>query len=273
MLGTRIALLIGCVNSNGVTQMRDLIALFIFLLLLGILLATSSCENSPLNDVDTPSRLQGRVLLQNQADHYGVKIDLIMEGSEISLITAEDGTYTIPPELNPGTWTITAEFPFFAQADTEIEIKNGLPVADPEEMILPQQIRFQVFTDQSQYFFNESVVIDLMVSNDSDQEITLSSDTSPIMAYAIVKDGEILVGSLMPGNGKTPDEIIIPAGGMEAFQAEWSTEATTLEPGIYEVYAILAASASYPDFFRPDAVELNHTLFDKLIPVEIELLP
>ena len=94
-----------------------------------------------------------------------------------------------------------------------------------------------------------------------------------MLAYAIVQNDNVLVGSLMPGSGASSEEVSIPPGFISSFTVEWDTGTTSLSPGIYQVYAVLAASQDYPEYFGGGSSELNDTLYDKLIPAEIELLP
>jgi hypothetical protein len=235
-------------------------------------LVWSGCGEALMDAAHAPDNLAGRVTLENQAEHSNVEVTLTLGGWSVTLLTDAGGTFTVPSDLAAGEWTMQADFPFFGRASGGFTVENGLPTSDLADLLLPRRVRFDVTTDAPAYRLGDPVEITLVAGNTGDETIVLKSATSPMFAVAVVADGRTHIGSLMPGSNPTPEEVTLAPGEQRTFQVTWRTEATPLAPGFYNVYAILAASETYPDFFSADFPELNDALFAKLVPAPIELV-
>lgn len=244
--------------------------------LFGLLLLVSCGEGgldivSPLDgEGEAPDILTGEVVLENMNDHAGVRIEL-ME-IETSLLSNEDGSFILPENLAEGEWTITASYPFFSQTSQKFVIQNGMPSDELESMEMHQQIRFTVLTDKESYFVGETIEITLMVENLVSETITLASETSPQAALALRKDGATLMGSLLPGEGESPEGMTLDEGETRFIEASFPLSNAQLVPGVYDLYGVLADGTNYPLYFTSDEEpldSLNETLFAKLTPTSL----
>jgi len=255
------------------TRIRDRITTVLLLIGLGLCLVTGCEGDLGFDEASPPQLLTGRVQLQNQSNHYAVKVTITLDEVDLVLITDVEGLYVLPPEMTTGTWDIQAGYPFFGDISQAFEVKNGLPTAQVQDMLLPQVLTFEVTTEQYSYSMGEAIPVFLNVSNTSDQEVILKSGTSPMLTYAIRKDGQVLVGSLLPGDGALGEEVVLGPGEVRQFETTWHTDSLVLEGGVYQIYALLAASETYPDYFDPETPELNESLYEKLPFAEVEVLP
>lgn len=219
---------------------------------------------------DPPETLQGMALLENMDDHGSIRVEM-ME-IDLSLLTDQDGSYTLPSEIADGEWTLRASYPYFGLAERAFDVFGGVPESDLATMELTQEVVFDVVPDNTFYTHGETVTITLTVHNVAGQEITLSSSTSPMTAFAVRRDGQTVVGGLFPGQGVEPQSVTLAAGQSEDFILNWTIDNPELEPGEYKIYALLTVSGSYPDYFSQNselAAQLNESLYSKLAPATI----
>jgi len=224
------------------------------------------------DDPQPPDELQGSAYLENMSEHSAIRIE--MKEIDLSLITDAEGNYSLPNEMAEGEWTLRASYPYFTAAEQSFTIINGMPESDLEPMELAQEVVFNVVPDKPFYTYGETVIITLNVHNVVDYPVTLSSQTSPMTAFAVRHEGATVVGGLFPGQGSEPQSVTIEPGEFVTFVMNWTIDNPDLDPGEYEIYSIVANSDSHPDYFSFDselADELNKSLFAKLVPATISI--
>ena len=250
-----------------------------FLSILLLALGQFGCDenDAPLRmgfeeDNSAPEALTGQVLLENMTDHSGIRVELVEIG--VSLITDQDGKFSLPKEIADGEWTIRASYPYFSTVEEKFSVVGGVPESGLEPMTLTQEVVFDVLPDKPIYTFGETVNISLNVHNIVDHAITLSSASSPMTAFAVRLNDETIFGGLYPGKGAEPQSITLEAGQMEDFSITWTIDNPELPAGAeYQIYALLTVSADYPDYFATESstlsAELNDSLYSKLVPTTI----
>ncbi|MDP8224868.1 MAG: hypothetical protein P9L99_16025 [Candidatus Lernaella stagnicola] len=219
-----------------------------------------------------PPEAQGSATLENMHNHSGISVELAEIG--ISLVTDEKGEFALISELAEGEWTLFASYPFFSTAEQNFTVVKGRPENDLDPMKLDQRVIFDVRPERPYYTYGETVVITLDATNVSGEIQKLESLSSPMAAFAVRHNSETVVGGLFPGQGSEPQEVVLQPYETLSFTLSWTIDNFDLEPGDYDIYAVLTNSAQYPDYFSPDselAAELNNSLFSKLTPATISL--
>ena len=221
---------------------------------------------------EPPDVLQGQVILENMSDHSSIRIEL--KEIELSLLTDAEGSYSLPGEIAEGEWTLRASYPFFSAMEQNFVVVNGTPESDLETMELVQEVVFDVVPEKLFYTYGDTVIITLYARNMTTQEVTLSSQTSPMTAFAVRHEGVTVVGGLFPGQGAEPQSVTLGPGELQEFTMSWTIDNPELDPGEYQIYALLTTSVTHPDYFKTDsdlAEELNESLYAKLVPATISL--
>ncbi len=252
---------------------------WLILLALTLAMVVAGCGDhnklvSPFNDRTSapPDVLQGQALLENMDNHRDVRVE--MEEIKLSLLTDDAGSFALPNEIADGEWTLKASYPYFASVEEKFTIINGMPDADLKPMKLGQLVAFEVQPERSFYTYGETVNITLRVTNVTNAELTISSATSPMTAFAVRHDDQTVVGGLFPGSGVEPQSVTLHAFEVQTFQLNWIIDNPDLQPGQYQIYALLCVSADYPDYYIQDTgggSELNDSLYAKLTPAEITI--
>ncbi len=262
-------------------EMRNRAAQFtVIAAMLGLLaLALSGCGDDGMDiaaiaggSENPPDVLQGQVLLQNMDHHGAIRIEL--KEIDLSLLTDDEGVYSLPNEIAEGQWTVRASYPFFSAQEQSFTMVNGVPESDLKTMELNQEVMFDVEPEKLIYTYGETVTINLHVTNVVDYEVTLSSLTSPMTAFAVRHEGVTVVGGLFPGQGAEPQSVTLAPGETQDFALNWIIDNPELGAGEFQIYALLTVSETFPDYFTPDsetAAELNESLFDKLVPATITI--
>ena len=227
----------------------------------------------PLDETeDGPDILTGSVKLENVENHSAVRVELV--DIQTSLLTGADGEFTLPENLAEGEWTIRASYPYFTPDDQKFVVQNGTPSQSLDAMELPQRVRFSVHTDKENYVIGETVEIRLFSHNVTEEALTLSSPTSPISAVAVRKDGETILGGLLPGSDEVPESVVLEPGDVDQRTFYWPLDNAELGAGELEIYAVLTDGDNFPDYFTANTAtvqQFNESLFSKLDPAVITI--
>lgn len=218
-----------------------------------------------------PEDSTGHATLENMDNHAGISIEL--EEIGINLITDENGDFALITELAEGEWTLTASYPFFSPDAQAFTVVKGRPDGELRDMSLNQRVLFNVLPERPVYTYGETVVINLEVTNVTAEPQSLESLTSPMAAFAVRHAGETVVGGLFPGQGSEPQQVTLAPWETLTFTLSWTIDNYELEPGEYQIFALLTDSAHYPDYFSADEeiAELNASLYSKLSPATITI--
>jgi hypothetical protein len=228
----------------------------------------------PLDEAgDVPEILTGSVQLENMEDHASVRVEL--EEIETSILTEDDGTFTLPENLAEGEWTVQASYPYFSTAEQTFVIQNGTPSQSLNPMELTQIVKFNVFTDKTSYALGEAVEITLFIQNVSeDQTVTLSSPTTPQTVVAVRQENETILGGLTPGSDPIPESLELAPGDFDERSFYWPLDDAKIGTGEFEIFALVTDPDNYPNYFSTDdemLSQFNESLFTKLIPAVITI--
>ncbi|MDP8255202.1 MAG: hypothetical protein P9M14_05590 [Candidatus Alcyoniella australis] len=255
---------------------RNIASTLLLLLMIGVLLNVACMDQIGLENDDLeppPKTMTGHAYLNDSDNHGTIKVELGDAG--FSLLTDIQGAYTLPAEMGDGQWTLTARYPYYADALQTIEIIDGYPEEPLQDMLLTKQIELEVLTDRTSYGKHDEVLITLNVTNVSDQELVLGSDTSPATAYAVRIADQIAYGGLFPGTGNEPTSITLEAGETQSFEMSWQIDEFNLTGSDtqIEIFAVYCTSTTHPQYFDPQALEeLNQSLYSRLTPTTIRIV-
>lgn len=265
-------------NSNHGMSLK----IFLIILIGTSFFILSGCQNS-----ESPTEVSTipKVLLENQQDHSCIQITIVE--ADTSVYTSIDGTYTLPL-LNDGTWTISAQYPYYIKQEQTIEIIDGEYVQPINTMTLMQLIDFQVTMEKESYAIGEDVEFTLVSTNVTDKTTTLWSPRTSMAASAVRKDGETIAGFLTPGQAAAVDTRTFQANSADTTLLKWRTSKEPPPgPGNYEIFAVLVAkqifvdndTTSYGCYFvgryssDTTCVKLKKSLYTKLDPTTVILNP
>ena len=221
---------------------------------------------------DVPDILTGRALLEDQWDHHLIRVELKPIG--VSMLTDGHGLFQLPEKLQEGNWTLTASYPYYQSVDQDFLVVNGTPDAQLETMDLQKAIEFSVTTNGSHFRIGSTVQVTMAVENVATKDVTLSSTKSPMAAFAVRKNGQVIYGSLLPGLEDELVEVTLEPGDTNYYEIEWTIDDPALESGEYELFAILTTNATHPDYFdasTEESEEFNSSLYGKLAPAVIDI--
>jgi len=251
------------------------------ILFLTIMCAISSCSDNMAgmgiggNDGgnSAPDILTGQAFLENQEEYSGVQVELV--DLALSLVTDSKGNFVLPDNMTEGQWTINASYPFFKSTSETFSVTGGLPEDKLEPLNLTQLVRFTVTCDKENYTQGETVNILLIAQNLTAEKVILASLTSPQIAFAVLKDGIIVYGDLLPGSDSTHSQVVLEPSESKVFEASWMINDATLTSGKYEIYGVVTTSQTHPNYFNPDSElksKFNSTIYKKLTPSSIEIM-
>ncbi|MCB9475492.1 MAG: hypothetical protein H6684_07230 [Deltaproteobacteria bacterium] len=213
--------------------------------------------------------LNGRALLQDQDNHSYIRVKLA--DLSISMLTNSDGEYQLPTELSEGEWKLEASYPYYHSASLNFETDEGRPTKPLSDMVLEPSVHFSVSTNKSTIALGESMTVTLTVSNPSTHEVTLSSTTTPMEAFALWKDGKVAYGGLYPGDTDIPMELELLPGDTRYIEFDWTLDDPSLPSGEYRLFAALTSNVTHPEYFdtSPELTDFNWSLYRKLESVTI----
>ncbi len=215
---------------------------------------------------------EGQAVLQFQSVYDGVAVEIVELNA--SVITNASGNFALVNELADGKWTLRASYPYFSTNEQSFTVLNGVPETAVPTLYLTQLVLFRVATDTDVYQLGDTVSITLTAEAATIEPVTLSSPTTPLETFAVVHNGQTVVGSLLPGQVGEPKQITLSPGVPQTFNLFWTLDNANLEAGDYDIYAIVTDAGDYPEYFSADpalAANFNATLFDKLVPATITL--
>ncbi len=216
--------------------------------------------------------LTGRALLAGQRDNASIQI--LLGQLDVSMLTGADGLYRLPRDLPEGEWTLEARYPYYHSAKLSFQIKNGVPADPLPDLTLERALDFTVTTNGYFFTFGDSVIVTLAVENISTTPYEIRSSKKPVEAMAVVRNGEVVYGGLVPGLVEDEIQITFAPGDTLFYEFLWKIEGTDVSPGEYEIYAVLTSDLTHPEYFtKPTAgqTDLNAGLFARLRPAVVRV--
>ncbi|MCC6160318.1 MAG: hypothetical protein IT350_19860 [Deltaproteobacteria bacterium] len=221
---------------------------------------------------DSADILTGRATLEGQGDNASIQI--LLGQLDLSMLTADGGLYRLPRDLPEGEWELEARYPYHHSAKLSFQIENGVPTDPLPDITLERALDFTVTTNGYFFTFGDSVIVTLAVENISTEPHEIRSSKKPIEAMAVVRNGEIVFGGLVPGLVDDETVLTFEPGDTLFYEFLWKIGGINISPGEYEIYAVLTSDLTHPEYFSKPVdgqADLNAGLFERLRPAVIRV--